>query len=157
MRHVVKNRSKADILADVIAGLDFGCVISHAEISDIIKESRNTTKYTSIVQRAKKTLIQEYGKVLESIRGEGYRVIMPDDYVNHSLKHYKRGMKEFNKGNATLDAAPTKYMSEEGRTAHRYVSERATILNASLKGGVVELKTLGEKKHPFLPEKVGRR
>ena len=51
--------------------------------------------------------------------------------------------------------APMDKMSEEGRTTYRRVNDRATILHASLKGAVVELKTLGEKKHPFLPKNIG--
>ena len=39
--------------------------------------------------------------------------------------------------------------TEEGRTAHNRVYDRAVSLNAAMKGASVELKTLGQRKHPF--------
>ena len=38
------------------------------------------------------------------------------------------------------------------RMEYQRVHDRAVILQASMKGASVELKTLGKKKHPFMPE-----
>ena len=82
----------------------------------------------------------------------------PDNFVDQSLKHYKRGFKEMQKGHDTLEHAPTKNMTPEGLEVYRRVHDRAVILAASMKGTSIELKMLGEKKkHPMSPELVGRR
>lgn len=154
MNDIIANKKKSEILAGQIAKLNYGDVIAHSVISKVIEESYPSQKYNSVVQSVKKILREDFGKELESIRGNGYRVVNPDDYVTHALRHYKRGFNEFKKGSATLSHAPVNDMSEEGRIAYRRVNDRATILNASLKGAVVELKELGKKEHPFLPKNV---
>lgn len=154
MNEIINNKKKSEIIAEVISAMQYGEVITHTTISKIIGEQYPSQKYMSAVQRAKKILLNDYGKILESIRGDGYRIVNPDNYVNHSLKHFKRGFNEFQKGSDTLSHAPIKDMTEEGRNAYRRVNDRATILHASLQGAVVELKTLGEKKHPFIPKSV---
>lgn len=154
MKEIIKNKKKSEILAEEIAKMSYGDVIFHSNISSIINEIYNTQRYISTIQKTKKILLKEYGIVLESIRGDGYRIVQPDDYVTHSLKHYKKGFNEFQKGADTLSHAPVNQMSDEGRNTYRRVNDRAVILHASLKGAVVELKTLGEKKHPFLPKNI---
>lgn len=154
MNELVENKKKSEVLAEVFAGLNYGDVIKHEEISRFIETPYPSSKYMSTVQAAKKVLLNEYGKSLESIHGDGYRVVNPDDYVTHSLRHYKRGFNEFQKGSDLLGHAPVNDMTTEGREAYRRVNDRAVILQASIKGAVVELKTLGEKRHPFLPQYV---
>lgn len=154
MNDIIDNKRKSEVLADAISALDYGDVIYHKAIAEAIQEEYGCNKYTSTVQQAKKILLKEYGKALESVRGDGYRVIKPDDFVTHSLRHYKRGFNEFQKGSDILTYAPVKDMSDEGRETYRHVNDRAVLLYASLKGGIVELKTLGEKRHPLLPENI---
>lgn len=83
--------------------------------------------------------------------------VLPDNFVDHSLKHYKRGFNEMQKGYDVLTYAPTKNMSQEGRVRYRRVHDRAVTLTAAMKGASVELKTLSsQKKHPMSPENVNR-
>ena len=48
-------------------------------------------------------------------------------------------------------------MTPEGRVIYRRVNDRAVTLAATMKGVNVELKMLGEKKHPMAIQNVGRR
>lgn len=154
MNEIINNKKKSEIVAEEISNLNYGDVIKHSKIAAIIQEVYPSQRYFSELQKAKKILLKSYGVVLESIHGDGYRIVKPDDYVAHSLKHYKKGFNEFQKGSDTLSHAPIKDMTEEGRETYRRVNDRAILLHASLKGAVVELKTLGEKKHPFLPKNI---
>lgn len=150
MNEIIKNKKKSEILAETISKLNYGDVLKHSTIANIIQEDYPSQKYTSTIAKAKKILLNKYNRCIESIVGDGYRVVKPDDYVNHSLKHYKRGFNEMSKGAATLQHAPVQDMTTEGRTIFRRVYDRAVILNASLKGASVELKTLSSKKqHPY--------
>lgn len=52
---------------------------------------------------------------------------------------------------------PTKSLNDmtlEERMEYQRVYDRAVILQASMRDTAVELKTLGKKKHPFLPENM---
>ena len=60
------------------------------------------------------------------------------------------------KGYDTLTYAPTKDMSKEEIDVYRRVHDRAVILQASMKGVSVELKTLGEKRHPMAIENMSK-
>ena len=154
MNEIIKNKKRSEILAEFIAKMNYGDVVSHSTIASVICEKYPSQRYITTIQKAKKILLKEYGYVLESIRGDGYRIVCPDDYVTHSLKHYKKGFNEFQRGIDTLSHAPINKMSDEGKTTYRRVQDRAVLLNASIKGAVVELKTLGEKNHPFLPKNI---
>lgn len=157
MNEIIENRKKSEVLADKIATLNYGDVILHSQIAEAIGEAYKTNKYTSTIAKTRKILLKR-GICLENIPGDGYRVVEPDNFVDQSLKHYKRGFNEMQKGHDTLEHAPTKNMTPEGLEVYRRVHDRAVILAASMKGTSIELKMLGEKKkHPMSPELVGRR
>lgn len=153
MNEVLKNKKKSEILAERIKELNYGDIITHEQISNAIDEKYPSNKYTSTIAKARKLLLSD-GVYLESIIGDGYRIVEPDNVVDHSLKHYKRGFKEIQKGYNTLANAPVKKMTEEGRETYRRVYDRAVTLSASMKGAAVELKTLGKKNHPFAIENI---
>lgn len=150
MNDLIQNKKKSEVLIEAIMSLNYGDVITHKVISDIIEEPYPSVKYNSVVQKVRKSLLKDYSRCIEAIFGEGYRVVQPDDFVNQSLKHYKRGFKEIQKGSDTLTYAPVSDMTEEGKTVYRRVHDRTVILNASLQGAKVELKKLSERKHPFV-------
>lgn len=154
MNEVIQNKKKSEILAEKINALKYGEIISHKTISLIIEEKYPSNKYTSTIAKARKILLKKYNKTIENIVGDGYRVVSPDDFVNQSLKHYKRGFNEMQKGYDTLEYAPTKHMTKDGRDTYRRVHDRAITLAAAMKGASVELKTLGQKKHPMAVENI---
>lgn len=45
-------------------------------------------------------------------------------------------------------------MTNEGRERYRRVHDRAVTLTAAMKGASVELKTLGQRKHPMALENI---
>ena len=155
MNEVLQNKKKSEVLAEKIKTLHYGDIITHEQIAKAIDEEYPSGKYSSTIAKAKKLLLQD-GICLENIIGDGYRVVEPDNFVDQSLKHYKRGFNEMQKGFDTLENAPTKNMTPEGRETFRRVHDRAVTLAASMKGVSVELKTLGKKNHPFIIDNVNR-
>lgn len=157
MNEIIENRKKSEILAEKLNELNYGNFISHDEISAMIEEPYPSNKYTSTISKTKKILLKKYNKAIQNIVGDGYRIVEADDFVQQSLKHYKRGFVEMGKGYEMLEHAPTKDMTEEGLTTYRRVHDRAVILAASMRGVSVELKTLGEKKkHPMALENMSK-
>ncbi len=154
MNEIIKNRKKSEILAERINELNYGDFISHEQIASVIEEAYGSNKYTSTIAKARKILLKKYNKAIECVISDGYRVINPGDFVQQSLKHYKRGFNEMKKGYDTLEYAPTKDMSREEIDVYRRVYDRAITLQAAMRGVKTELKILGEKKHPFALENI---
>ena len=86
-----------ELLAEMIAKYDYGAIISHDWISHIASIPYGTNKYKTIIGKTKRILIKKYSKVLESVKGIGYRIILPDEYTDNTLGHYKKGFKESHK------------------------------------------------------------
>lgn len=148
MNELIENKKKSEVLAEKLLTHPYGDVIMHREIQDTINEKYGTQKYNSIIQKTKKILMKNH-RAIESVRGQGYRIVEPDNFVDLSLSHYKRGFNEMQKGSDTLKAAPVNDMTEEGRIIYRRVNDRAVTLQAAMNGAKVELKTLGMKEHPM--------
>lgn len=157
MNEVIENKKKCEILAERINSLSYGDIISHKQIAMLIKEEYPSARYFSTIQKTKKILLKKYNKIIENISGDGYRVVEPDDFVEKSLKCYKRGFNSMKKGSDILVNSPTKDMTPEGREAHRRVTDRVIVLNASIMGATVELKELSKKSHPMDVARIGRR
>lgn len=154
MNELINNKKKSEILAEAISTLQYDDVITHEQIANLIKEEYPSNKYTSTISKAKSLLLKNYNKCIENIVGDGYRVVKPDDFIGVSFKHIKRGTKEIKKGFETIQYAPVKDMSEEGKSAYRRFYDRAVILNATAEGAKVEFKKLAEKNHPFMLENI---
>ena len=148
MNELIENKKKSEILAEKILAMNYGDVVTHKEIASIIEETVGSHKYTSTIQKTKKILLNNH-RAIESVRGQGYRLVEPDNFVDLSLSHYKRGFNEMQKGANTLKSAPVNDMTDEGRRVYRRVQDRAITLQAAMNGAKVELKTLGMRDHPM--------
>lgn len=152
---IIKNKKKAEILAESISKLNYGDIISHKDISKIIKEPYGCNKYRTIINQTKKILQQQYQRHIESINKCGYRVVDPDKTVDLSIRHYNRGFNEVQKAQDVLTNAPVEDMSNEGRQVYRDVYDRAKILNTAFMDATVEIKRLSRKrKHPMSVENI---
>ena len=143
---IENNKKKSEVLAEKLNELNYGDFISHDQIASVIEEDYGSNKYSSVIAKARKILLKKYNKAIENIPGDGYRVVAPDDFVKQSLKHYKRGFNEMQKGYDHLEYAPVENMSVEGRDTYMRVHDRAIILQASMQGVKAELKTLSGKR-----------
>lgn len=155
--NILNNNEKATILVEAIKDLQYGDIIPHTHLAQIINEEYGTHRYRSLINKAKKILENQYGIFLKSVHGEGYKIVEPDDTTDVSLGHYKRGFKAMNKGYKALKNAPVSQMTTAGRERYRKVADRAELLNATMQGVRVELRTLARKTHPMAIENVGRR
>ena len=157
MNEMIKNKRPSEVLCEKILQLNYGELITHEEISSIIKEEYGSPRYSTVIQQTKAQLLKKQ-RAIESIRGQGYRVVEPDAFVDLSLNYYKKGFNEMQKGSDTLRFAPAKDMSIEGRNIYHRVQDRANALQAVLNGASVELKTLRAKDdgkiHPMAVENI---
>ena len=156
MNEIIGNKKKWELLCEAVVNMNYEDIITHKQIGRIINEPYESKKYFSIITRARKELLKQ-SKEIESIHGQGYRVLTPDGYVDKSVLSFKSGFKKLQKGTDILQFAPTKDMTKEGLITYRNVSDRARILYASMAGGCTELNLLAKKASVFLPENIARR
>jgi len=149
MSELINNKKKEEILYDYIIKLNYGDTILHQDIESIIQEKHDSKKYQSIIQKAKRKLL-ESSKGLENVKGIGYRVIYPDNYTDLSLKYIKSGYRKIDNGFKVLQHAPVNDMSKEGFERYRHVRDSANRLHAMVAGGCTEIKMLS-KNSKLLP------
>jgi biotin operon repressor len=149
MNELIKNKKLWEIVYDKIMESDYGNVISHQELSYLLNEAGGTNKYNSAVEKAKKHLIPK-GKYIESIRGKGYRVVLPDDYSKITVQSFAKGARQIQKGYDIITYAPADRMSIPAQIQHRSILDKANAIKAAFTESIVELNLL-PKKHPLLP------
>ena len=149
MSELINNKKKEEILYDYIIKLNYGDTILHQDIEEIIQEKHDSKKYHSIIQKAKRKLL-ESSKGLENVKGIGYRVIHPDNYTDLSLKYIKSGYRRIDNGFKVLQYAPVNEMSKEGFERYRHIRDSANRLHAMVAGGCTEIKMLS-KNSKLLP------
>lgn len=145
-----ENQLKAKLLLETIKTLSYGTILTHDQISELIKEPYPSNGYKRTIAKVRKMLIKNrIGICLENIPGDGYKITEPDSFVDVGLNHYKRGFKQIQTGFKILESAPVKKMTPEGREIFQKVYDRSIVLNASIAGTRIELKTLARKRHPL--------
>lgn len=143
-------QQKISSLLNHILDMEYGSLLSHDEISHIIEESKNTYRYRDIVHSTQKQSIN-FGRMIASVHGIGYRIINPDEYTEQSVKMIVSGAKRINSGANIMNHAPVKDMTEDGITRYNLVGDRLRILQASVEGAKVEIKMLErQRQHPLL-------
>lgn len=144
------NRSeKVNTIVEQFANMGYGESLTHKQIAEMIGIKSTDGSYRYIVHQAQKHLLG-HGKMIECVRGVGYRVVQPDDYTTASARRIVAGVRQIDKGAKILSHAPTKDMTIEGIQAYNRVNDRVAILNAAVTGAKVEINMLATKReHPL--------
>lgn len=128
---------------------DYAQVLSFEEIGGIINQKYGSTKYSDILQAARKRLITT-GHMIVNVRGIGYKVCDPDSYTGEGVRYMRMGARKIDRGAKIISHAPVNDMSPEARAAHNRVNDRMNALQAALAGASVEIHMLETSKHPLL-------
>ena len=146
----MEEKQKQEILADKVAEMNHGEFISHTDIGELIQARAGTNKYYTVVAAAQKMLLVK-GKLMKNVSGKGYEILPPDEYTDMAIHHYNAGARALTKGQKTLEYAPVEIMSEGARSNYNLVCDKTKVVNAALRGAVVELELLNRpKQHPLL-------
>lgn len=96
----------------VINEMEYGEIITHQRVSTIVGVEELFHDYYKIIKAAKIQLIP-CGKVIESKRGKGYKVVEPDDYSRYANDMFLQGEQLINRAKDVTMFAPKELMSEE--------------------------------------------
>ena len=138
-------QEKIEKLVEAIFAKEYGETIPHWEIEQIIGENQKSTRYHSVVSSAKKKLVK-VGKMVENVKGVGYRLVYPDEYTDQAVKLVTSGAKRIDKGSKVLQNAPVSDMTQSGLQAYNTTCDRMRILQAAVTGAKVELNLLNSKR-----------
>lgn len=141
----MNRQDKIKKLYDEIMGRGYGKTLSHEEIAFILGEREGSTQYRSLVSSVQKKLI-ESGKMIENVRGVGYRIIYPDEYTGQSVKCVMSGARKIDSGAKMLRYAPVKDMTVLGAQEYHRTADRMAILQAAVAGARVELSMLSNRR-----------
>lgn len=145
----MNRKDKVDKIVETFACMDYGESMTHGQIAELVGVKKTDSEYRYLVHQSQKHLL-DHGKMVESIRGVGYRVVNPDDYTAVSSRYMTTGVRCINKSANVLAHAPVASMTPEGLQAYNHVRDRMAILQAAVTGAKVEINMLAQKReHPL--------
>lgn len=145
----MNRQDRINTIVNLMLSKEYGDIISHNEILQAIHEQRPSNTYRDAVHAAVKKCVNA-GKMVESVRSVGYRVVAPDEYVSQSTKCVMSGAKKIDYGTKILLHAPVRDMSPDGVQSYNHVTDRMRMLQAAVAGAKVEISMLGSgRQHPL--------
>lgn len=154
----MERQDKIQKIVEAFLAKEYGETIHHYEIAALVETNERSTEYRQLLRAAQKKLL-DCGKMIENVRGVGYRVTDPDEYTKQSAKCVMSGARKINKGSKILQNAPTKDMSAAGLQTYNSISDRMKILQAAVAGARVEINMLSSKRQnplTLMPERSQR-
>lgn len=114
-------RSDRQVVVDLVEEHQPDDVLSHAEILAALREGTDREIGPEHVYRAagaaSRWLIKNEKKALVTMRGQGYRISVPDDFHSLTLVRRDRASTQLNRGREVLENAPLDGMTEAVREA----------------------------------------
>lgn len=148
-----KTINYGELLADHIAGLDYGTIVHYQEIERITKERRGVQKYYNYIAKAKK-LLEDRGKMIKSIGKGDYQVLYPGDYSKAYAREVRLAKGRIKHGGKIIKGAPVNDMDANELQEYNRVADFHTALEAKIYGEFVTVKRLTNRSHPFSPENI---
>jgi hypothetical protein len=110
---VKKSAEKIERLYNFIVVKEYGDVILHREIEEIIGLSHELKQYSIYVKNAKDKLIKK-SKVLKAIPGIGYQILKPNQVSGFTYRAYiHKALKSYDYSEFILENLNTKNLSED--------------------------------------------
>lgn len=145
----MERQDKIQKIVEAFLTKEYGETMHHYEIAALVETNERSPEYRQLLGSAQKKLL-DCGKMIENVRGVGYRVTDPDEYTKQSAKCVISGARKINKGSTILQNAPVKDMSAQGIQAYNSIFDRMKILQAAVSGARVEINMLSSnRKNPL--------
>lgn len=83
-------------LVDIASLWEYGSFHSHEEIANLLSIRYGTYEYRTVISRANEELTF-IGKRLKNVKGEGYEVLEPENYLSESVGHVQKAARQIRK------------------------------------------------------------
>lgn len=147
MSNIVEGKLQYELIVEAVMQMEYRSTISREEISRIIGEPIGTRKFYSLIGQARKNLVIR-GRVLRTVKEQGYMLLHPDECAEVAVSLYKRGGQAISHGQQILNYALADEMSPDALARYKEVCTKARAIHAGLQGAVVELNLLS-RPHPL--------
>lgn len=126
------------VLKDEIMNYEKGKVFEHEELAKIMLVPARSQKYYNLMQQAIKNLT-EIGIRLSNVKGIGYKILAPDEWVEEARSKVRKGGKSLQEAQQIINHAPFMEMSEEARLECLKIHDVLIKQKFLLAGGVVSI------------------
>lgn len=117
------------IIAQQLSTRAYGDVVTHSEIGAMSGLTHPSHRYFAQVGKARRALLREWDRELESVPGVGYRLVMPSEFIDRSRRELGFAGRRLRLGAQILVAAPQSLLTD---------AENARNANALAKIGAIE-------------------
>lgn len=119
------------ILVQEYCFIEYGALVTHPEIEQLtgLSRKREPMRYYRNCARWCKTMLDDYGKAMETVQNVGYRVVIPKDYRKHTRRQMKFSAKHSKYARKIADNAPLNLMENEERNAMTEMHIHAATLD----------------------------
>jgi hypothetical protein len=132
------------IITDALSTRDYGTIITHAEVSTLTRLRYPSPRYFAQVGKARRALIADWQRELQSMPGIGYRLVNPEEFHGRSRRELRLAGPHLRLSAKILIAAPQARLSD---------ADNARNANALAKIGALEAqrRKVATETRPSLP------
>lgn len=148
--HREDGKAEWRVLAEHVATLDYGTELTFAQLFELLDTSDRSRVYR-VVREANRQLVKPKSPVrryLGSVRGIGYKVLLPTDYTPAALAKRDSAHNRINDGLALLQSAP---LDELPPGARRW-AQQVTLHMADMRFRLMSM----EDRQTYADERIAR-
>ncbi len=124
-----KSRTKqVDALVEHVKTKKEGDEITHDEIAKVIGEKYPTHAYRTIVHRAKRRIIGEFGHALDTLQGSGYRIASGHEQIRIGVEKARSGVKRIAFGRKVAEVIADDRLDDAGKKSRDFFVGRIAAL-----------------------------
>ena len=111
----VNTDAEINALMEYTAGYGIGDQITHDEISELIGEEYNTSRYRAIVKRWRGIMLHTYNIFLVNNFRVGYEIASAERRLKHTIKEHNSGYKKIKRASFLLGTTDPTSLDDEKR------------------------------------------
>jgi len=127
---IVQAHPEWRLIVERLADEDYGVVIAHGTLATLTGLTSQSRRYFSQVQRARRVLLAEWQRELESMPGIGYRLVEPPEFTGRSRRQLRLSQRRVKRAGAILVAAPQHLLTDAENAANANMLAKVGALEA---------------------------
>lgn len=157
------SRALRVIVTEMAAKADYGDILTFADLAaaiDVQDDEQGRGQVRQTVSAARPLLLNDHGRALVAVRGQGYRVALPGEMAGVAQDHRRRADRSIGRALAVIDKADMSAATEEERKRFHAVGIVIRNLHSRMTSAEQRLADLedavfGQEPHPkVIPGKV---
>lgn len=101
------------LLVAALCEAPYGHELTHSEAAEIMHVKPQSGRYYRQMQRARSVLRDSYRREVETVNGQGYRLVQPDEFNRRARREVQLGNRRHRHAAKVLIAAPAELLTAE--------------------------------------------